>query len=270
MVGDLVGVEAGALQHVLGGLEEGRRQVRVGRRPAAAADRPVERRAGLDGQLVGRDVLGAQRQRLAELGAPGARRLAGTGVDQVDRQAREDAAPRSRRRGAPRRRRGCGRGRPAPHRPATAPPATAGSRRPRRRRRSGRPRRRWDWPPASPRGRAAGSNSRRAAARISPAQSGSISEGVPPPRNTETSRRRPSRRPGASRSATMARASAAGPARVAPVAHHVEVAVGADAGAVGPVHVKPDIWEPDVARAAGGRLSQSAPPSAWRRRGRGG
>ena len=116
----------------------------------------------------------------------------------------------------------------------------------RRRRRSGRPPRRWDWPPASPRGR---SPARTAAARpptIAPAQSGSISEGVPPPKKIETSRRRPSRAACASRSATMARASAAGPARVAPVAHHVEVAVGADAGAVGPVDVEPDS-EPDVA-----------------------
>ena len=102
MVGDLVGVEAGAPPARPG-------WSRTAPRPGPASGgaqrprlhRPVERGAGLDGQLVGRDVLGAQRQRLAELGAPGVRRLAGPGVDQVDREAREGAARRPRRRGAP-------------------------------------------------------------------------------------------------------------------------------------------------------------------------
>ena len=48
-------------------------EVRVGRREAAASHRAVEGGAGLDGQLVGRKVLGAEREGLGELGAPARR-----------------------------------------------------------------------------------------------------------------------------------------------------------------------------------------------------
>ena len=49
VVGDLVGVEAGRLQHRLGGFEQGGGQVLVGHDQRAPADGAVEGGAGLDG-----------------------------------------------------------------------------------------------------------------------------------------------------------------------------------------------------------------------------
>ena len=54
---------------------------------AARQARLVEGRARLDGELVDRQVAGAKGQRIVELGAPGADRLARAGVDEVEREA---------------------------------------------------------------------------------------------------------------------------------------------------------------------------------------
>ena len=51
-----------------------------------------EGRAVLDGELVEREMIGGERQRLAELRRPGLRRLAGAGIDQVEGEAREGRA----------------------------------------------------------------------------------------------------------------------------------------------------------------------------------
>eukprot|EP01035_Chromulina_nebulosa_P067304 gene67304-92196_t len=77
MIGDLVGLKPHRLQHGLGGVVEIGRDVLDGRGKHAPADRPVKGRAGLDGQLVGRDMLRAQSDRSQSVG----RRH--TGVGQV-------------------------------------------------------------------------------------------------------------------------------------------------------------------------------------------
>ena len=43
-----------------------------------------ERRVGLDGELIKRQMLGGFRDRSLEFGRPGLRRLSGTGVDQIE------------------------------------------------------------------------------------------------------------------------------------------------------------------------------------------
>ena len=50
----------------------------------------LERGAWLDGQLVERQVIRRQRERLAQFGPPGWQRLAWTRIDQVERNAWED------------------------------------------------------------------------------------------------------------------------------------------------------------------------------------
>ena len=89
MVGDLVGVEPQRLEHGLRGLVEVGGEVRVGGREPAAPHRTVERRPRLDGQLVRRQVLGTQRRRLVQRPRPRRGGLAGEGVDQVERDPRE-------------------------------------------------------------------------------------------------------------------------------------------------------------------------------------
>ena len=170
---------------------------RRGLRPAARS-----RRAGaaprtacrLDGELVQRQMVRRQRQRLAQLGPPAPQRLAGPGVDQVERHAREDRARRS----------------PAPRSPA--PPNAAGracaalpDRGSARRSRPGSRRRRGTRRSA-PASTLVGiglqrdldivapaSNSAPASSISAATVSGSIRLGVPPPKKIEVSRRRPSR-----------------------------------------------------------------------------
>ncbi len=87
MVGDFIGLEAGRLQDVLGVVEEGRGMVLIRRDQPTAGERPGEGRARLDGQLIGRDVLGPRGQGLAKLGGPGRAGLVGPGIDQVEGQS---------------------------------------------------------------------------------------------------------------------------------------------------------------------------------------
>ncbi len=91
VVGHLVGGKPLAGQDFLGCLVEYGRQVGVGGGEGLAPHGPVEGRAGFDGQLVGRDVLGAEVERGQELRRPGLGSLAGSGIDQVHRQAGEQA-----------------------------------------------------------------------------------------------------------------------------------------------------------------------------------
>ena len=48
--------------------------------------------AVLDGELVEREVVGGERERLGEFGFPGGRALPGAGIDEIERGAREDRA----------------------------------------------------------------------------------------------------------------------------------------------------------------------------------
>ena len=147
VVGNLIGLEPGSLQHGHRGLEEigGEIGPRDPKRPAT--HRSVKGGPRLDGELVGRDVLGPEVHGLSQLGGPGGRRLAGQGVDQVEGEpgkggagagggaaagggvvvAAEEISGRCRRETG-----GPARGDPLPR--GRGP-------------RSGPPRRRWDWPP---------------------------------------------------------------------------------------------------------------------------
>ena len=91
VVGDLIGVEAGTLEHSLRGLVEGGGEVLVRRGPGAAGDGAAEGGRRLYGQLVGRDVFEAEIEGLGQLGGPARDGLVGAGVDQVDGKAREGA-----------------------------------------------------------------------------------------------------------------------------------------------------------------------------------
>ncbi len=92
MVGDLIGLIAAGAQHLLGHVIEGRSGVGIRRRPPAAAHRPAEGGPGFDGQLIGREVLGPEGRGGLQLRRPGPGRLARPGVDQIQRQAREGGA----------------------------------------------------------------------------------------------------------------------------------------------------------------------------------
>ncbi len=96
VVGHLVGFESLGLEHPLGGLVEAGGEVGVSRGEGLSANRPVERGARLDGQLVGREVLGPEVERRLQLLGPAGFGLAWAGVDQVERQAREGAGGQAR------------------------------------------------------------------------------------------------------------------------------------------------------------------------------
>ena len=89
VVGDLVGGKAGGGEHLLGALVQIRLRLVVGHLQRAGSGQEMEARAGLDGQLIDAEMPVGMAQRALELGFPGGRRLAGPGVDQIEREARE-------------------------------------------------------------------------------------------------------------------------------------------------------------------------------------
>ncbi len=91
MVGDLVGGQASAGQVVPGRLIEGRLERVVGQRQPALRLQLMEPGAGLDGQLVEAEMAARQRQGARQLRPPGSDRLAGSGIDQIERVALEQA-----------------------------------------------------------------------------------------------------------------------------------------------------------------------------------
>ena len=103
VVGDLVGRETRRRRHLLRQVVERARRVVVGQRERAVPFQPPEGRALLDGELIEREMVVGERQRLGQLGAPGVDGLAGPCVDQVEGASRHDAlrhgdrAPRLRR-----------------------------------------------------------------------------------------------------------------------------------------------------------------------------
>ena len=91
VVGHLVGGKAGGGQHLLGCLVERRRRVRPGQRQLAASVAGVEGGAGLDGELIGREVAACMGEGAPQLVPPVGEALAGPGIDQVEGEAREYA-----------------------------------------------------------------------------------------------------------------------------------------------------------------------------------
>ena len=91
MIGNLIGVEARRLVHGLRRLIEGGGEVLVGRGPGPAGHGAAEGGRGLDGQLIGRDVLEAHVDGPGQFGGPAVDGLVGPGIDQVDGQAGEGA-----------------------------------------------------------------------------------------------------------------------------------------------------------------------------------
>ncbi|MHC3926701.1 hypothetical protein ACMZ4W_01804 [Brevundimonas naejangsanensis] len=89
VVGHLIGLEPGRFERLLRGLIEFGGQILVRRRPGPARHRPPERRRPLDGQLIRRDVLEPQIEGGGQFRPPVDDALPRPGVDQVDRQARE-------------------------------------------------------------------------------------------------------------------------------------------------------------------------------------
>ena len=263
MVGDLVGLEA--RPRSARPASSRRARGRSPRRPASArrARRRGRRRCRARWS-VGRARCARAQARWPRPSSPAqsADALAGPGVDQVDGDLRRRPPAPWPSPAGPGRRRGCGRGRPAPRRRATARPARGGSTPA-----SAKPAKR----PASASVGLASSvistsavagQSARAAATISPTWSGvhqrrraaAEEDRAQPPWAESPPPDPPGRRrwrgPSAGRLVAAARPD------------HVEVAIGADARAIGPVHID--------ARAARAASVKTPPPSASRRRACGG
>ena len=231
MVGHLVGVEPAPSSTAWVASKRRRRGPRRAGPVSRARTARPKAVAGLYGQLIGRDVLepqvqgaAARRARRPPSGRGGRRSGRATGGEGRPRQLRGPHRL-ARRMVAPEKGQGFVVQRLHPQRQARP--------RPRRRRRTGGLgvggiglQRDLDVGPAVHRARRGRSSP--------PTRSGAISEGVPPPKKIEASRARPVMRPapkvGQDR-AGQRRLFAASPA----VAEHVEVAIGADARAIGPV-----------------------------------
>ena len=91
VVADLVGGKACCAGALAGEREEIARRIVVERGEPALAHEGGKARARLDGELVEREVAGPQRQRARQFGVPAFRRVAGAGVDEVETDPREMA-----------------------------------------------------------------------------------------------------------------------------------------------------------------------------------
>ena len=91
MIGNLIGGQTGGLGHFLRRLVEISRQVIIRNHQRTGLVQQRERRFRFDGQLIERQMIGAERQRLAQFIAPLCIALAGTGIDQVQGDAVENA-----------------------------------------------------------------------------------------------------------------------------------------------------------------------------------
>ena len=89
VIGDLVGRNAGGLGQLLGDLVESIGEVGVRHGELAGAVQASERRPFFDGELIEREMIAHQRQRLGEFRAPGVGRLGGARVDQIERETLE-------------------------------------------------------------------------------------------------------------------------------------------------------------------------------------
>jgi hypothetical protein len=91
VIGNLVGGEPGLVGRLLRQLVEFRGARRIRDAELAQGAEGGKRRSRLDGELIERQMLAGERQRLAQLGAPSGKRLVGPGIDQVEGKAREGA-----------------------------------------------------------------------------------------------------------------------------------------------------------------------------------
>src|SRR5581483_6229923 len=89
MVGNLVGGQAGGGESPLGPFEQRGGKVLVGQSQLAARGAGGKGGAGLDRQLIQRQVLAGEGQGLVELVLPGGEALPRAGIDQVEGIARE-------------------------------------------------------------------------------------------------------------------------------------------------------------------------------------
>jgi hypothetical protein len=89
VVGDFVGGEAGGFRHRLGQLVERGAVVRIGFGQLALGGERGEAGAGLDGELVEREVAGAEGEGAGELASQAASLWPGQGVDEVEADALE-------------------------------------------------------------------------------------------------------------------------------------------------------------------------------------
>src|SRR6266404_6742640 len=92
VVGDLIARQSGRREATLRRLEQRRPGLLVSGENLAAGGTVAKGGAGLDRQLIEREMLASQAQRLVELGLPGGETLAGAGIDQVAGVAREAGA----------------------------------------------------------------------------------------------------------------------------------------------------------------------------------
>src|SRR5271168_465750 len=92
VVGDFVSRQAGGGADVAGEVEERARVVVVGHCELARGMKRRERRVGLDGELVEREVLGRLGNGAFEFGAPHLRRLARPRIDEIERITLERGA----------------------------------------------------------------------------------------------------------------------------------------------------------------------------------
>ena len=89
VVRDLVGRQAGRVHHLLGRLVKGCRGVIRGHGEIAARVRLGERSLRLDGELVEREMCAGIVKRARKLVTPGAERLPGPRIDEIEARARE-------------------------------------------------------------------------------------------------------------------------------------------------------------------------------------
>src|SRR6516225_2056195 len=92
VIGDLVSRQPVSGEAVLRHLEQYDRDFLLGQHEFAEPHRGGEGGAGLDRQLVEREVLASESQRFVELALPGRDALARAGIDQIEREARKDLA----------------------------------------------------------------------------------------------------------------------------------------------------------------------------------
>ncbi len=89
-IGDLIGQKTGLGCPLQGQLIEPGRLFRFGKPDLAAGGAGGERGAGLECELIEREMGKPEPQRLVEFSAPGALTLAGPGIDQVDGKSRKE------------------------------------------------------------------------------------------------------------------------------------------------------------------------------------
>ena len=92
MVRDLIGGQARRVHHLLRRVPEIAAKIRAGNGEFSGCAEALEHRAGLDGELVKREMIACERKRAGKLGAPFGDALARPRIDQIERDALENPA----------------------------------------------------------------------------------------------------------------------------------------------------------------------------------